>query len=252
LKKLFKVISVFLLDIMSVEMGKDDEKFGALLMYMLALTSFAFAAMFRLSGNFTWIAKIWLICFCISSFGFELWFTFALAGGDSLDQRRANEEIDELMPSNIYWAVNASTDGGLCMLAVLVLACVQKIPTMDDVFERLRLVAIIPLYIIFITQAIVLPQRWAPGSLSWAPLSPLGEAVNPYLLTMYGNHSITVCRLCPWLFMAPISYGVTLWILYRKRRRHSLRTLGTSLICNEKEDEQSDDDNISIASIATV
>jgi len=236
---------------MSVEMVKDDEKFGALLMYMIALTSFMFAAMFRLSGNFTWIAKIWLICFCIASLGFELWFTFALVGGDSLDERRENEEIDELIPSQIYWVINASTDGGFCMLAVLILACVRKIPTMDDVFERLRWVAIVPLYIIFITQAIVLPHRWAPGKLSWAPLSPFVEALNPYLFTMYGNHSITLSRLCPWLFMAPISYGVTLWILSRKRRRNDLRLLKTSLICN-KEEDQIEDDNISIASIATV
>jgi len=229
----------------------DDEKFGALLMYVLALTSFIFAAMFRLNGDFTWIAKIWLICFCIASFGFELWFTFALAGGDSFDERRANEEIDELIPSGIYWVINASTDGGFCMLAVLVLACVQKIPTMEDVFERMRWVAIAPLYIIFISQAIVLPHRWPPGRLSWAPLSPLGEAVNPYLFTMYGNHSITVSRLCPWLFMAPISYGVTLWILNRKRRRNTLRSLKTSFILKEQEDQR-EDDNISISSIATV
>lgn len=233
---------------MSVEIEKDDDKFDALLMYVLGLASLVFAAMFRLNGDLTWIAKIWLVCFCISSFGFEIWFNFAIAGGDSIDKRRANEDMDGLIPYQIYWAVNASTDGGFCMLAILILEGVRRIPTMENVFERLRLVAIIPLYIIFIAQAIFLPQRWVPGRLSWAPLAPLGESVNPRLFTMYGSYTITLNRLIPWLFMAPISYGVILWILHRKRRRQDLRKLKRRLICNER-DTQTADDNTSVATI---
>jgi len=217
-------------------------------MYALALTSLIFAAMFRLNGDLTWISKIYITCFCISSLGFELWFNFAIAGGETMDVRQENEEMDALIPYPINWAMNASIDAGFCMLAVLVLEGIRRMSRLKNVFERWRWVALIPLYILFFAQAIILPQRWAPGELSWAPFAPLGEAFNPCLFNLLGNDDVTVNRLCPWLFMSPIAYGVTLWILYRKRKRRGLRKLQQFLVCKE-EDEEIECDRLSVATV---
>jgi len=80
----------------------DEEKYGGLLLYTLALASLIVAGIFRLNGDLTWISKIWLICFCVSSLGFEFWFNFALAGGETMSSRRENDEMEQVLPFQIY------------------------------------------------------------------------------------------------------------------------------------------------------
>merc|ERR1711892_70708 len=67
-----------------------------------------------------WILRTVSICTLICAFGWEIWFTYGLLGGDPVDQRRP-EPLNNLMPKHINWVLNSLADGSICMVAILLM-----------------------------------------------------------------------------------------------------------------------------------
>ena len=61
--------------------------------------------------------RLTMLLFKISAVGWEVWITYGLVGGDSVDLRRP-EILNKMIPRDINWLVNSLGDGSICIVAV--------------------------------------------------------------------------------------------------------------------------------------
>ena len=72
----------------------------------------------KITGRLSsWIWNTSAGAFLTTAIGWEIWFTYGLIGGDSVNQRRSNA-LNTAVPAHINWALNPVADVGMCLIGL--------------------------------------------------------------------------------------------------------------------------------------
>ena len=164
---------------------------------------------FRHHSRFRWLKSIYLFSLILCAIGWELWFTYGLFDGFAVNERRS-AFMNTMIPININWLVNSLADAGaICMGGILLLLFTSNYN--DKIFKKWNwmyfgiLIAFTISQNIFVEMFLYFDQISIGKPLSWAPLSPFGNSINPVLFNI-NNRAILLQTQLPWLIMTPILY----------------------------------------------
>ena len=155
-----------------------------------------------------WIWKVYLLTFIVCAFGWEIWFTFGLVDGQSVNIRRP-AALNALIPQNINWIVNSLADAGIGVNGLLYVWLFSSLRS--SILSKWSWKEVIILASFFLLQNLVVElyiyqaQLAAGYQLSWAPLAPTGPWWNPVLFSIAGK-SVHLHTQLPWLIMTPLFY----------------------------------------------
>jgi len=157
-----------------------------------------------------WTPLVYIACFLVCAFGWELWFTYGWAGGDNVDLRRS-AILGSWIPMHINWTVNSLADAGTITLGGLWLT--WKLCASDStIFSKWSWKAITIFYVWCVGQNLFVElflyhDQLAEGKpLSWAPLAPLGAYFNPELFSLNGR-TVMLQTQIPWLILPAVIYA---------------------------------------------
>ena len=160
-----------------------------------------------------WIFKYYFTTLIICILGWELWFTYGILGGDTVEIRRS-EFLNSWIPQNINWLLNSLADAGtVCLGGLLLTYLIFRRST--EIFTKWQLGPFIVFYSWCLLQNVyvelfVYQDQLAQGNeLSWAPLSPAGNLFNP-MLFQWGNKSLYLQTQMPWILFGPIAYWLAI------------------------------------------
>jgi hypothetical protein len=164
-----------------------------------------------------WVIVAFLNSFLLCAFGWEIWFTYGLFGGQNVNDRRP-VVLKRAIPQNINWLLNSIADAGsICLLGLFLVWVFYGFDTKP--FNSWHWGAFVILFIWFVGQNIYVElvvyneQLNGEKSLSWAPLSPAGPWWNPTLFKVKGR-SVKFQTQIPWILMTPIFYWMVI-VIYR-------------------------------------
>ena len=156
-----------------------------------------------------WSFKVYVLSFLVCALGWELWFTYGLWAGDSVELRRA-QGLNHYIPKHINWLLNSLADAGaICMMGIFYVWYFSK--KSFRAFEKWHWPAFGILLFFFIGQNIFVEmflyhdQLSVGKPLSWAPLAPTGPWFNPVLFE-FNDRTITLQGQMPWLILTPLFY----------------------------------------------
>ena len=155
-----------------------------------------------------WIWLIYLVTFVVCALGWEIWFTYGLVDGQSVNIRRP-DVLNALIPQNINWLVNSLADAGIGINGLLYVWLFSGLST--TILEKwswkeLGILAAFFLFQNLIVELFIYQAQLAAGyQLSWAPLAPTGPWWNPVLFNIAGK-SVHLHTQLPWLIMTPLFY----------------------------------------------
>ena len=155
-----------------------------------------------------WIWLIYLVTFVVCALGWEIWFTYGLVDGQSVNVRRP-DVLNALIPQNINWLVNSLADAGIGINGLLYVWLFSGLST--TILEKwswkeLGILAAFFLFQNLIVELFIYQAQLAAGyQLSWAPLAPTGPWWNPVLFNIAGK-SVHLHTQLPWLIMTPLFY----------------------------------------------
>ncbi len=170
-----------------------------------------------------WVWKIYLLTFIICAFGWEIWFTYGLVDGQSVNIRRP-DALNALIPQNINWFVNSLADAGIGVNGLFYVWLFSSLRS--SILDKWSWKEVIILASFFLLQNLVVElyiyqaQLAAGYQLSWAPLAPIGPWWNPVLFSIAGK-SVHLHTQLPWLIMTPLFY----WYA-RKLKKGDMSTKG--------------------------
>jgi len=197
-----------------------------IVVYTSALLPLAVVAVQHLRGRLPrWLGAVYLATFLICALGWEIWFTYGLAGGVEVNLRRS-AALNAAIPQHLNWLLNSLADAGSIGLVGLLFVWLAR-GKRDDAFRNWRWSAFAVLFAWFVAQnlfveLVIYHEQLALGhTLSWAPLAPTGPWWNPVLFTLGGRTAQLHTQL-PWLLMTPIFYGLSL-SCYRRNHPRSAR-----------------------------
>jgi hypothetical protein len=180
------------------------------IVYTSAILPLFILIVLTVSGkNKKWWWKVYLLTFLLCAVGWEIWFTFGIIDGQSVDIRR-NPELNRLIPQQINWVLNSLADSGIGLTG-LFLAWFFTGRDPDFMLKNTSKVFMI-LTIFFLLQNLIVElfiyqgQLAAGLKLSWAPLSPFGSVWNPILFSI-GEKSVHLQPQMPWIIMTPLLYS---------------------------------------------
>jgi len=160
-----------------------------------------------------WVLWVYLISFALCAFGWEIWFTYGLAGGQKVNDRRP-EALSRAIPQNINWILNSLGDAGaICLFGLFLVWVFYGFKTTP--FTSWHWGAFFILFIWFVGQNLYVElvvyheQLKNEKPLSWAPLTLVGPKKNPTIFTIKGR-GVKLQTQIPWLLMTPIVYWVVL------------------------------------------
>ena len=160
-----------------------------------------------------WIFKYYFTTLIICILGWELWFTYGILGGDTVEIRRS-EFLNSWIPQNINWLLNSLADAGtVCLGGLLLTYLIFRRST--EIYTKWRLGPFLVFYSWCLLQNVyvelfVYQDQLAQGNeLSWAPLSPAGNLFNP-MLFKWGNKSLYLQTQMPWILFGPIAYWLAI------------------------------------------
>lgn len=155
-----------------------------------------------------WIWWVYGLTFLICAVGWEIWFTYGLVDGQSVNIRRP-AELNALIPQNINWFTNSLADAGIGVNGLLYVWLFAKNKSM--ILDKFRWKELLILAAFFLFQNLIVElyiyqaQLAAGYQLSWAPLAPTGPWWNPILFYI-GSKSVHLQAQLPWLIMTPLFY----------------------------------------------
>lgn len=167
--------------------------------FRIAFTFLALGVVMSMAG--AWACPTFVVMFIVCALGWELWWTFAWAGGDSYHERGG-----ALHPT-LNWIANSMGDALICVFQVWLVMSLKWIN--QDWYCRFDPKVLLVFLVVGVLQNVLLALIWEndaikPGAptLSWAPLSPIRK--NPALgkLGFQGQE--------PWLLMPLVLYGIIL------------------------------------------
>ena len=164
---------------------------------------------FRHHSRFRWLKSIYLFSLILCAIGWELWFTYGLFDGFAVNERRS-AFMNTMIPININWLINSLADAGaICIGGILLISFTSNYN--DKIFLKWNwmyfgmLITFTIGQNIFVETFLYFDQLSIGKPLSWAPLSPFGNSINPVLFYI-NNRAILLQTQLPWLIMTPILY----------------------------------------------
>ena len=169
----------------------------------------------------SWVLPVYIASFIVCALGWEIWFNYGVAFGDSVVDRRAIA-ITQRIPLHLNWILNSLADAGTICCGSLLLVWVTN-GRRVGVFRDWSWSVLWFLMLIFVAQNILVElflyhdQLSVGKSLSWAPLSPLGSWFNPVFFH-FNDRTLSVQSQISWVIMTPLFYA---WVLrcVRKKER---------------------------------
>jgi hypothetical protein len=164
-----------------------------------------------------WVMAVYGYSFVICAVGWEIWYTYGLVGGLSVNERRA-AAMSEAIPIHLNWVLTSLFDAAICVIVLFLIWMLAG--RKDSTFERFRWPALLVLFIVFVGQNVyveyVIHDQVNPEwTLSWAPLIPTGPWINFVLFEINGR-AITFQTQLPWVLMVP----VFIWLVHFWRGRY--------------------------------
>lgn len=157
-----------------------------------------------------WI-RIYLFSFFACAVGWEIWFSYGLAFGDSVDIRRS-DVLNTFIPMHINWILNSMADAGTISLGGLILS--SRLSGYDLSKWSWHSFSILLIWCIaqnlFVEVFLYFDQLSSGKTLSWAPLAPTGPWFNPIIFELNGR-GINFQTQLPWLLMTPILYKAAIY-----------------------------------------
>ena len=169
----------------------------------------------------SWVLPVYIASFIVCALGWEIWFNYGVAFGDSVVDRRAIA-ITQRIPLHLNWILNSLADAGTICCGSLLLVWVTN-GRRVGVFRDWSWSVLWFLMLIFVAQNILVElflyhdQLSVGKSLSWAPLSPLGSWFNPVFFH-FNDRTLSLQSQISWVIMTPLFYA---WVLrcVRKKER---------------------------------
>lgn len=167
----------------------------------------------KITGRLSsWIWDTSVGAFLATAIGWEIWFTYGLIGGDSVNQRRS-DALNTAVPAHINWALNSVADVGMCLIGLYLVRLAYG--SGSKVFKQWHWGAFSILFSWLILQnlyveMVVYAEQVTSGVLAWAPMAPTGPWFNPILFEIAG-HPATLQGQIPWVIMTPLLY----WMVIR-------------------------------------
>ncbi len=188
-------------------------------LYVTALVPLVVMIALYLFGKLPkWVMAVYGYAFLICAIGWEIWYTYGLVAGLSVDERRA-AAMSDAIPIHLNWVLTSLFDAAICVIALglIWLMAGRK----DTAFERFGWPATLVLFIVFVGQNVyveyMIHDQVNPGlALSWAPLIPTGPWFNFVLFEIDGR-AITFQTQLPWVLMVPVFIWLVRWCRGRYR-----------------------------------
>ena len=157
-----------------------------------------------------WV-RIYLFSFFVCAVGWEIWFSYGLAFGDSVDVRRS-DVLNTFIPMHLNWILNSMADAGTISIGGLLLS--SKLSGIDLSKWSWSFFSILLVWCItqnlFVEVFLYFDQLSVGKTLSWAPLAPTGPWFNPVIFEINGR-GINFQTQLPWLLMTPILYKAAIY-----------------------------------------
>jgi hypothetical protein len=192
----------------------EEQAFVVRNLYFTALVPLVVMIALYLSGKLPkWVMAVYGYAFVICAAGWEIWYTYGLVGGLSVDERRA-AAMSEAIPIHLNWVLTSLFDAAICVVALgLIWLLVGRKTT---AFERVGSpMMLLVLFIVFVGQNVyveyLIHDQVNPDlALSWAPLIPTGPWFNFVLFEIDGR-AITFQTQLPWVLMVPVFIWLVRW-----------------------------------------
>lgn len=161
--------------------------------------------------------------FLIVSLGWEIWLTYGLGGGLSVDERRS-AALNCAIPMNINWLLNSLADVLIVWIGLFLVKFLYR--NKKSPFLKWNWGAFTIFLLWFVIQNIYIEaffynlQLGSNGDLSWAPLHPLGSSFNPTLFKIAGR-PITLQAQSSWVLMTPIIYLISIYFSRKELKLYS-------------------------------
>ena len=163
----------------------------------------------------SWALKTYIFSFIACALGWELWFTYGIWDGLPVDMRRS-DQLNNWLPLHMNWLLNSLGDAGaVCMGSIWLSWLVKKKDI--TIFKEWKWDVFLFLIILCISQNILVElflyqdQLSIDKEISWAPLSPLGNYINPVLFE-YSDRTVRLQGQLPWLIMPIFLYKLVIYL----------------------------------------
>lgn len=94
-------------------------KYIALIVYTSAILPLLIMLIMAVLGKVPkWVWQTYILSVLLAAFGWEIWFTFGIFDGQSVDIRRP-ELLNQLIPQSVNWLLNSLADGGIVVNGIL-------------------------------------------------------------------------------------------------------------------------------------
>ena len=169
----------------------------------------------------SWVLPVYIATFVVCALGWEIWFNYGVAFGDSVVDRRAIA-ITQRIPLHLNWILNSLADAGTICCGGLLLVWMAN-GRQVGVFRDWSWSVLWFLMLIFVAQNILVEiflyhdQLSVDKSLSWAPLSPLGSWFNPVFFH-FNDRTLSLQSQISWVIVTPLFYALVLRCVRKKER----------------------------------
>lgn len=176
----------------------------------------------KMTGRLSpWLARSSLAAFIITALGWEVWFTYGLVAGDTVNARRS-DALNAAIPQDLNWALNSLADVGMCLIGLLLVRRVYG--PANAAFRTWKWGAFGILFAWFMVQnlyveLVIYARQLTSGTMSWAPMAPNGPWFNPVLFEV-GGHPATLQGQIPWVIMTPLFYWAVIRLYNRDQRQN--------------------------------
>ena len=157
-----------------------------------------------------WVPKFYILMIVVCAVGWELWFSYGILHGDEISIRRS-EILNFYIPADINWLLNSMADSGAIICGLLWLVWILNDKD-SSIFREWNWFCFLLILMLFVVQNLIVEmflyhdQLAVDKTISWAPLSPLANWINPMLFEFKGRTVMLQTQL-PWIILAPILYG---------------------------------------------
>lgn len=193
----------------------SDELWLVIRLYAFALSPVFLGLYYLITKNISYnTAVILCLTFFICAAGFELWLTYGLFDGLSVNQRRS-DALNCAIPQDFNWVLNSLGDVFIVWIGLFIIKKIFN-KTIDPL-KKWNWSVFLILLIWFVAQNIYVEafiyhlQLGSSGDLSWGPLMPLGSYFNPTLFEILGR-PVTFQSQSTWLLMTPIIYFLAIYL----------------------------------------
>lgn len=193
----------------------SDELWLVVRLYVFALSP-VFLGLYYLIKKKISLSTAVILCstFFICAAGFELWLTYGLFDGLSVNERRS-EGLNCAVPQDLNWVLNSLGDVFIVWIGLFLIKKIFN-KTINP-FKKWNWSVFFVLLTWFVAQNIYVEtfiydlQLGTSGDLSWGPLMPLGSYFNPTLFEISGR-PVTFQSQSTWVLMTPIIYCISIYL----------------------------------------